>query len=149
MPDDSIRTLHYLPENLIIAGTLEVHCSRMNHPLPLVALQTQAAGGLTTGIYNYVFTRVTNGVQSSPSEPTATVPIFTTGSVVLSNLPIGVNRIYRSSADGSGPYTLVASFSGSNPSTFIDNGNNLGSLLREFGSIYCSIDARLAFPGRH
>lgn len=143
---DDTDIVHYLPENLVIAGSPGGAVLKNEPPSSTgVALQTQAAGSITTGIYNYILTRVVNGVESSASEPTASAFIFATGSIALSNLPVGVNRIYRSSAEGLGPYTLVASFSGANPSSFIDNGTNLGVTLADnLDRFQSRLDARLA-----
>lgn len=147
---DDTDIVHYLPENLIIAGTPGGAVLKNEPPSSSgVSLQTQAAGSLTAGIYNYILTRIVDGVESSPSEPTASAFIFGSGSVVLANLPVGVNRIYRSSDDGSGPYTLVASFAGSNPSTFVDNGGSLGGILADnLDRFQSRLDARLSIdPG--
>jgi hypothetical protein len=147
---DDTDIVHYLPENLVIAGTAGGATLKNEPPSSTgVALQTQAAGSLTTGIYNYILTRIVGGVESSASEPTASAFIFGTGSIALSNLPVGVNRIYRSSADGAGPYTLVASFSGANPSSFVDIGGSLGGILADnLDRFQSRVDARLAIdPG--
>jgi hypothetical protein len=143
---DDTDIVHYLPENLVIAGSpggpllLNEAPSSTN-----VQLQPVAGGGLAPGLYNYRFTRIINGQESVASEPTDTLFTFATGSISLINLPIGVNRIYRSGPGGEGPYVLVGSFPGSNPSTFIDNGANLGQILGEDPAMFGSrLDARLA-----
>ncbi|MFK7736414.1 MAG: GEVED domain-containing protein [Pirellulaceae bacterium] len=147
--DDS-DVVHYIPENLTIAGTPGGAVLVNEGPSSsLVALTEQAGGALDVGIYNYRFTSIdTNGVESTPSEPTNSIFTFATGSVILSNLPLNVNRIYRSTATGEGPYELIAEFA-SNSNTFIDAGTSLGTILADDLGIYATRqDARLAIdPG--
>ncbi|MBX3422804.1 MAG: pre-peptidase C-terminal domain-containing protein [Pirellulaceae bacterium] len=156
---DDTDIVHFVPENLVIAGTPGGAVLINEAPsIFSVAPQWISTGNLLPGLYNYRVTRVVGGVEGAPSEPTSSVfpsntliPVFTLGSVSLTNLPTGYNRIYRSSADGQGPYVLVADFShlSSGPSSFIDTGTDLGlELADDLERFRTRPDARLAVdPG--
>lgn len=142
---DDTDIVHYIPENLEIAGTPGGAILANEGPSSTtVRLSEQVGGTLPIGLYNYRFTSFNaSGVESTPSEPTSSLFTFGSGSVVLSGLPIGINRIYRSTATGEGPYELVAEFN-SNTTTFIDNGGTLGVFLNDDLTRFQSrLDARL------
>lgn len=147
---DDADVVHYVPENLTIQGTPGGAALANEGPSSTSVLLNERVGGtLPFGIYNYRFTSVdSNGVESVPSEPTFDIFTSQTGSVVLSNLPLGINRIYRSTASGEGPYELIGTFA-SNSTTFVDSGANLGVTLPDDLAIYeARLDARLTIdPG--
>lgn len=147
---DDTDIVHFIPENLEIAGTPGgVVLTNEGPSSVLVQLTEQVGGTLPFGIYNYRFTSVdAQGVESTPSEPTGSLFTFGSGSIVLTNLPIGINRIYRSSPGGAGPYELVSTLN-SNTTTFVDTGGSLGTFLADDLDRYgARLDARLVVdPG--
>ncbi len=148
---DDTGIVHYIPENLKIAGSPGGVVLANEGPTSTTVVLTEQVGGTLPAFstFNYRFTSIdANGVESAASEPTTSLFTFGSGSIVLSNLPIGINRIYRSAPNGQGPYELVASFT-SNTTVFIDNGGALGVTLADDLARYQSrFDARLAIdPG--
>ena len=148
---DDADIVHYLPENLTIMGTPGGAFLANEAPASsAVTSEAQPLGTLAAGTYTYVFTSVdANGVESAPSEPTSAVAVGgQNASVLLSNLPIGINRIYRSTAIGEGPFELIASLT-SNSTTFVDSGSTLGTpLATDLAINSARLDARLAIdPG--
>ncbi|MCR9293841.1 MAG: PPC domain-containing protein, partial [bacterium] len=143
---DDADIVHYLAENLVVQGTPGGAVLANEGPASTaVQLTLRSGGNLAPGAYNYRLTRVdSSGVESTASEPTATISRTSTGSVVLSNLPANINRVYRSTASGQGPYELVGEFQ--NGSTvFIDTGVSTGIFLSESLDVYdARLDARLA-----
>lgn len=147
---DDADIVHYIPENLVIQGTPGGAVLANEGPSSTsVQLSEQVGGSLPPGVYNYRFTSVDgNGVESSASEPTSSIFTFGAGSVVLSNLPLTINRIYRSTAIGDGPYELIAEFQ-SNSTVFVDAGGGQGTFLADdLEKLASRLDARLAIdPG--
>jgi hypothetical protein len=136
---DDTDIVHILQENLIIAGNpggprLEL----VAPPTTLVTVSPGSASGtLAPGSYNYILTFVdSNGNESPSSNVTRDVTVAPgVGSVNLANLPTVAQfpeyvarRIYRSAADGSGPYTLVQQIDGF-ATTYVDNGTTAGGTL--------------------
>ncbi|MDX1927405.1 MAG: VWA domain-containing protein, partial [Pirellulaceae bacterium] len=141
---DDIDIVHIIPENLEIAGSAGGALQQVAAPSSAgVTLTVQAGGTLPTGLYNYRLSFLdAAGVESPASEPTASV--FGTSAVQLRNLPQGVRRIYRSSANGAGPYTLIAQLPAA-ASAYTDNGTSLGTLLADtLPAVVSRLDARLA-----
>lgn len=147
---DDTDVVHYIPENLEVQGTPGGAVLINEGPSSVSVILTEQVGGtLPFGIYNYRFTSLdNNGVESAASEPTSSIFAFGSGSIVLSNLPLGINRIYRSTGAGTGPYELIAEYS-SNTSTFVDDGTTLGTILSDnLARFETRLDARLAIdPG--
>lgn len=147
---DDAEVVHYIPENLTIQGTAGGATLANEGPSSTSVLLSERVGGtLPFGTYNYRFTSIdANGIESTASEPTNSIFNFQTGSVVISNLPLGVNRIYRSGADGNGPYELIADFN-SNTNQFVDSGTTLGTILPDnLDRFAARQDARLSIdPG--
>ena len=144
---DDIDVVHIVPENLEVRGT--VGGALIERPAPtatLVNVVAQTGGTLLPGVYNYRMTFIdANGVEGPASEPTASVSILTTNSsVVISNLPQGVRRIYRSTDTGAGPYVLIRELNGT-ATSMIDDGSSLGTQLSSAApSVRARLDARLA-----
>lgn len=128
---DDTDIVHYLSENLVIAGN-PGGPTLVNETVSttLVGLSSLALGTLPAGSYRYRFTRVVDGVEQMASEPTRQIALTAPGSVVLNNIPVGVNRVYRSASSGGGPYTLVANLNG-NTASYTDTGTNLVTTLTE------------------
>ncbi|QDV27539.1 GEVED domain-containing protein [Aureliella helgolandensis] len=148
---DDTDIVHYIPENLEIQGTPGGALQNEQAPSSTgTRLASQAGGTLGAGSYTYVFTTIDSAGNEGPaSEPTRSLSKgSSTGSIVLSNLPSAVSRIYRSSANGSGPYILVGQPAAS-VGTFIDNGSDLGvTLVNRLPSVSARLDARLTIdPG--
>lgn len=145
---DDIDVVHMIPENLEIAGTAGGAVQQVAAPSTTgVTLTSQAGGTLTAGLYNYRLSFVdASGVESPASEPTASA--FGSSAIQLRNLPQGVRRIYRSSANGTGPYTLIAQLPAA-ASSYTDNGASLGTILNDaLPAVTSRLDARLAIdPG--
>ncbi len=129
---DDTGVVHYIPENLEILGTPGGALQEVQAPSTTsTRLTAQNGGTLSGGTYRYRFTTVDSAGEESPaSEPTRSIRTVGVGSIVLSNIPTDVNRIYRSSSDGSGPYTLVGELRAS-IGTFVDSGVDLGVPLPE------------------
>lgn len=141
---DDIDVVHIIPENLELAGSPGGAVQQVAAPSSSgVVLSTQNSGTLPFGNYNYRLTFLDSaGVESPASEPTAS--IFGSAAIQLRNLPQGVRRIYRSSIDGSGPYTLIAQLPAA-ASAYTDNGTSIGTLLTDaIPAVVSRLDARLA-----
>ena len=141
---DDTDIVHIIPENLEIAGSPGGAVQQVAAPSSAsVTLSTQSGGTLSAGLYNYRLSFLdAAGVESPASEPTAS--IFGSSAVQLRNLPQGVRRIYRSSANGAGPYTLVAQLPAA-ASAYTDNGTSLGTQLSNtLPAVVSRLDARLA-----
>ncbi|MFK7738454.1 MAG: tandem-95 repeat protein [Pirellulaceae bacterium] len=120
-----------------------------------VALTELAASGSLDGTFNYRFVMVNAaGSEGLASDPTDDLMVNAGASISLANLPnlqvgaVSVN-VYRSTASGSGPYSLVGSY-GSGDATFVDNGTGLGTPLSPFteGTLRPRLDASLVIdPG--
>ena len=141
---DDIDIVHIIPENLEIAGTAGGAVQQVAAPASAgVSLTVQAGGTLSSGFYNYRLSFLDSaGVESPASEPTDT--IFGSSAIQLRNLPQGVRRIYRSTANGTGPYTLIAQLPAA-ASAYTDNGSSLGTTLADtLPAVVSRLDARLA-----
>lgn len=147
---DDLGVVHFVPENLEIQGTPGGAVLIDTPPVAsLTQLSTRPVGLLEPGLYTYRFSHVDgNGVEGVASNPTSYIILpFTfnspTGAVVLNNIPADANRIYRSSPDGGGPYTLVANIA-SGVGSYVDSGTDLGTPMPEvIGSVRSRLDARL------
>lgn len=125
---DDTDIVHFLPENLVVAGSAGGFKLANEAPASTaVTLQFLVTGSLPAGTYNYKFTRVVGGIESAASEATVSLSTFANGSVQLRNLPVGITKIYRSSANGTGPYVQVPYVA--NTTNFIDNGTSLATTL--------------------
>jgi len=151
---DETDIVYVLQENLTIAGTpggpiLE----GVAPPTTLVTVRpaTAPGGTLAPGDYNYRITFVdASGNEGPASDVTQTVTIPgnpdvtgspNIGTIILDNLPtvaqfpgFVTRRIYRSTAGGSGPYTLVAEINAT-ARTFVDDGTTRGGELREVAEV--------------
>ncbi len=113
---NDIDIVHVLAENLKIQGEpggALLETSRP--PVELVTLAPQVGGSLPSGTYAYKLVFVDrNGFEGRPSEVTGSVTLtFGSGTVQLSGLPpvsgnFVARRLYRSQADGNGPFNLIA-----------------------------------------
>ncbi len=145
---DDTDIVHFLPENLVVQGTSGGALLTNEAPASTAVVGAATVGGtLADGFYNYKFTRVVNGVESLASEATVSTLINsffspTARAIRLTNLPVGITRIYRSSANGTGPYVQVPFTP--NTTTFIDNGTDLGTFLVEVPRYAARTDGRLA-----
>jgi hypothetical protein len=128
---DDTDIVHYLSENLVIAGN-PGGPTLVNETVSttLVGLSSLALGTLPAGTYRYRFTRVVDGVEQMASEPTRPIVLTAAGSVVINNIPVGVNRVYRSTNSGGGAYILVATLNG-NTASYTDTGTNQAATLLE------------------
>lgn len=147
---DDTGIVHYIPENLEIQGTPGGAVQTVQAPSSTsTRLAAQGGGTLAASTYNYRFTSLdSTGAESPASEPTRTIQTSATGSVVLSNLPTNVRRIYRSSPGGAGPYVLVGELL-SSVGTFLDNGTDRGvTLAAQMPQVTSRLDASLVIdPG--
>ncbi|MCA9191342.1 MAG: pre-peptidase C-terminal domain-containing protein [Planctomycetales bacterium] len=146
---DDTDIVHYLPENLEIAGTPGGAKIALEAPASTQVLLTAQSGGtLPSGTYNYRFTTDYGSIEGPASEPTRSLSTAGTGSIVLSSLPTGITRIYRSAVGGNGPYTLVHVVTAAT-GTFIDNGSDLGTIYTPtVAPVITRLDARLTIdPG--
>jgi hypothetical protein len=137
---DDIDIVHVLAENLKIQGEpggalLET----ARPPVELVTLAARVGGSLgppnssVTHKYTYKLVFVDrNGFEGRPSEATGSVDLpFGSGTVQLSGLPpVSGNfvsrRLYRSQADGGGPYNMIAELDATD-ATYVDRGAVLPS----------------------
>ncbi|GIW92549.1 MAG: hypothetical protein KatS3mg110_0590 [Pirellulaceae bacterium] len=155
--------VYVLQENLTITGTPGGPILETNPP-PVVLVKvspgSSPGGSLAPGDYNYRITFVdASGNEGPASDVTATVTIPgnpdvsgspNVGSILLENLPtvagfpgFVTRRIYRSTAGGSGPYTLVAEINGTSR-TFLDDGTTAGGPLRDVPEVVRGrLDGRL------
>ncbi|MEO8268943.1 MAG: hypothetical protein ABI557_04425, partial [Aureliella sp.] len=148
---DDIDVVHYLPENLDIQGTPGGPTLIDTPPVASLTQLSTRAGGTLFGSYTYLFSSVSSsGVEGVASNPTSfiTIPFdFTSGTVVLSNIPANANRIYRSGPSGFGPFTLVANIA-SGVGSYVDTGVDLGTPQPNItGSVQSRLDARLVVDG--
>ncbi len=146
---DDTDIVHIIPENLEIAGTPGGAMQQVVAPSSAgVLLTTQNGGSLAAGTYNYrlAFLDAT-GAESPASEPTANVTVTGlagSSAIQIQSLPQGVRRIYRSAANGAGPYTLVAQLP-AGVTAYTDSGTSLGTqLTTALPALQSRLDARLA-----
>ncbi len=152
---DDIDVVHFLPENLEIQGTAGGAVLIQTPPAAgQVQLTLQPGGTLPLGgSFTYIFSSVDStgaeGVASNPSTRIS-VPFTLTAaerSIVLSNIPVTARNVYRSSANGQAPYTLIAQIA-AGTSTVVDNGSDLGVALPSItGAVRSRLDARLVVDG--
>lgn len=160
---DETDIVYVLQENLTVAGTPGGPILEGTPPpvtLVKVSPGTAPGGTLAPGDYNYRITFVdASGTEGPVSDVTRTVSIPgnpdvsgspNVGTIVLDNLPTVANfpgfvarRIYRSTAGGTGPYTLVAEINATSR-TFVDDGTTRGGELREVNEVVRGrLDGRL------
>ncbi len=145
---DDIDVVHFLPENLEIQGTPGGPTLIETPPIAsLTQLSLQPAGALPFGFYTYRFSTVdSSGVEGVISNNTSYIAVPFTGTaqtVVLSNIPINANRIYRSQSSAYGPYTLIANVA-NGVGTYVDTGTDLGIAMPTItGAVRSKLDARL------
>jgi hypothetical protein len=120
-------TSRYLDIGNELGGILERDRSDVSN----VVLTDLASGTLAAGTYNYrVVSYDSAGREGLASNPTNAIILGVQGSVELNGLPQTIpgnigRRIYRSNANGTGPYSLITELPDSTSSaqtTFIDNG---------------------------
>jgi hypothetical protein len=122
-----------------------------------VVLQTAAGGSLAVGNYRYRVVMVdAGGNESLASNPTSVITNSAANrSIRLTSLPslqdgYASRRVYRSSANGAGTYTLIADILDPSVTTILDTGANLsGTLaLETSGTVRPRLDASLTLdPG--
>lgn len=97
-----------------------------------------AASGTLDGTYNYRIVMIDSaGRDSLASNPTSSITVAADSAIQLDQLPLTLNgfigrRIYRSQADGSGPFVLVGELLNATDSTttsFQDSGAVIGGEL--------------------
>jgi hypothetical protein len=157
---DDTDIVHVVSENLVIQGTPggpQQNASRSPDVSNVVVLPADG-GALGSGSYSYKFTFIlADGSETTPSAPTFPVSLLgrgVQGTMILDDLPITfqdavARRIYRSSSNGQGPYTLIAETSMSTD-TYLDEGSVIsGPELDERNlDLTARLDARLAIdPG--
>ncbi|MCA9168318.1 MAG: pre-peptidase C-terminal domain-containing protein, partial [Planctomycetales bacterium] len=157
---DDTDIVHVVSETLVVQGTTGGPLQRSSRApsITRVTVAPDEGGSLISGDYSYKFTFVMNdGTETTASAPTLPQNVLgrgVQGTIVLGNLPltntsVSGRRIYRSSANGAGPYTLVAELPLS-VATFTDNGTvNNGEQLDEKNlDLTARLDARLSIdPG--
>ncbi|MCO6458585.1 MAG: tandem-95 repeat protein [Pirellulaceae bacterium] len=120
-----------------------------------IGLAAVAGGSLPAGTYNYRLVNVDlAGVEGPASDRTSNLVLAAAGSISVTNLPPAAagfvgRRLYRSTAQADGPYTLVAELDAATAS-FLDNGSDLGERLdpASYGVVRSRGQARLAIdPG--
>jgi hypothetical protein len=153
---DDRDIVHVLNENLVIAGTPGGPEQLTTRPTVALTTVTRLLGGglpsFTQGNYNYKITNIdASGNEGLASLATSTVAIQTGDRIRLANLPSAPTgspqrRLYRSSATGAGPYTLVAQLNATD-TTFTDNGTAFAAVLTNESATSLfrpRLDARLA-----
>lgn len=132
---DDVDIVHYIAENVFIAGTPGGSIQDGIRPDVIsVASQRLAAGQLPAGTYDYRITFVDSfGFESLASNPTTAITVANASSVRLINVPTVPSnsnylfrRIYR--RDASGAYRLVGQLD-SSTNEFIDDGTRTGGVL--------------------
>jgi len=132
---DDIDIVHYIAENIFVAGTPGGSIQDGVRPnISAVASQVLAGGSLAAGTYDYRVTFVDAfGFESLASTPTASLIVAGNSSINLINLPSVVSsqgyifrRIYRRGADS---VYRVAGQLDATTNRFIDDGVMTGSVL--------------------
>ncbi|MCA9064142.1 MAG: DVUA0089 family protein, partial [Planctomycetaceae bacterium] len=152
---DDTDIVHVIGQNLQIQGTPGGPLRDQTAPdVAIVTVATTGTGTIPAGSYNYRIVFVDrNGFESPASTTTATRTLATSGGMQLTQLPVATGnyvgrRIYRSTASGAGPYTLVAELDKST-TNFTDSGTTLNRTLTAVTfRDQARTDARLAIdPG--
>lgn len=133
---DDIDIVHVLTENVEVSGAPGGSILDSTTPQSQLISTAPAVGGtLLPGIYNYKITFVDrNGYESVSSDASVSLELLANQTAVsIAGLPgatgdFVTRRLYRSQADGSGPYDLVTSLDRTS-STAFDIGNTLGGTL--------------------
>lgn len=132
---DDVDIVHYIAENVFIAGTPGGSIQDGIRPDVIsVASQRLAAGQLPAGTYDYRVTFVDSfGFESLASNPTTAITVANASSVRLINIPTVPSgssylfrRIYR--RDAAGAYRVVGQLD-SSTNEFIDDGTRTGGFL--------------------
>ncbi len=132
---DDIDVVHYIAENVIIAGTPGGSIQDGIVPdVSAVAAQGFSGGSLTAGAYEYRVTFVDEfGFESLASVSTTPVTVTANSSVTLVNLPpvnstLGYvsRRVYRRL--GTGNFRLAGELD-ARTTTFVDDGSKVGAVL--------------------
>ena len=132
---DDTDITHVIAQNLEIQGTPGGPIRDQTPPaVGLITLAPQAGGTLAAGLYNYrIALSDATGFEGPSSAVSTGLTTGSTGSIRLQNLPAATGvytgrKIYRSTAGGTGPYTLIAVLDRS-ATSYVDNGSNLGRTL--------------------
>ncbi len=133
---DDIDITHVITDNIIVNGAPGGSLlDSTTPPVALVSLGVNVGGRLQTGFYNYKVTYVDrNGYESVPSNASTTIQLQAGQTAVsIAGLPSASGdfierKLYRSQANGQGPYSLVASLDRTT-STFLDIGQTPGGTL--------------------
>ena len=133
---DDIDIVHYIAENILIAGTPGGSIQDGVRPdVSTTVFVPQSGGTLTAGSYNYILTLVDrSGFESLASVPSSSVTVSNNSSIRLINLPpVQANtdytgrRLYRRGPVG-GVYRLVTQLD-TTSTTFFDNGRTTQGVL--------------------
>lgn len=134
---DDVDVVHYVAENIIIAGQPGGPIQDGFKPsVSSATLNTVGGGTLADGTYDYRMTFVdSSGFESLPSDPTASINIGAGARTVqFLNLPLIQDdsdyvsrRVYRLDP-GTGEYHLIAELNRSQ-TTFVDNGSVDGGAI--------------------
>ncbi len=132
---DDIDIVHYIAENVIIAGTPGGSIQDNIRPdVSAVAAQSISGGSLPAGTYNYKVTFVDEfGFESLDSAATTSITVAANSSISLVNLsPVTTSqgyvsrRVYRLQAGGA--YRLAGELDAKSTS-FFDDGSKAGAVL--------------------
>ena len=133
---DDIDIVHVLTDNLVVNGAAGgALIDSTTPPVGLVSLGPNVGGKLQPGDYNYKVTYIDrNGYESAPSDASATIHLVAGQTAVsIAGLPSASGdfverKLYRSQANGAGPYVLVSSLDRTT-STYLDIGKTPGGTL--------------------
>lgn len=148
---------HVIAQNLQIQGTPGGPIlDQIQVSVNLTTLTPRVGGTLPVGLYNYILVATDDSGAEGPSSlgnTTVSLTTTSTGSIELNGLPSATGsytgrNLYRSTAGGVGPYTLVGQLDRS-ATKFTDNGTNLSRILAPLASRNrARTDARLSVdPG--
>ncbi|MGN6133217.1 MAG: hypothetical protein ACTHOU_01910, partial [Aureliella sp.] len=133
---DDVDIVHIISENLIVSGSPGgAILDNTVPPAELISTAPNVGGVLLPGTYNYKLTYLDrNGYESIPSNVSVS-QLLNPGQTAISiaGLPAAsgeyiARRLYRSNANGTGPYELVATLD-KQTSTYLDIGKSLGGTL--------------------
>lgn len=132
---DDTDITHVIAQNLEIQGTPGGPVLDQTPPaVGLITLTAQAGGTLAAGLYNYrIALSDATGFEGPSSLASVGLTTSSTGSIRLQSLPAATGvytgrKVYRSTAGGTGPYTLVAVLDRS-ATSYVDDGSDLGRTL--------------------